>query len=72
MIYGFCSCDFWSDLMRVPDGTGSVTPLSLPTVSVSPQPIGALMPFGQGAMPITSGMVVFSYLHYSLVASWIT
>ncbi|XP_009396219.2 YTH domain-containing protein ECT2 isoform X1 [Musa acuminata AAA Group] len=44
------------DLTRAPDGTGSVTPLSLPTVSVSPQPIGGLMPFGQGAMPITSGM----------------
>ncbi|KAJ8486367.1 hypothetical protein OPV22_018852 [Ensete ventricosum] len=44
------------DLMRAPEGTGSVTPLSLPTVSVSPQPIGALMPFGQGAMPLTSGM----------------
>ncbi|RWW30874.1 hypothetical protein BHE74_00053750 [Ensete ventricosum] len=42
------------------EGTGSVTPLSPP--AASPQPVGALMSFGQNTMPPTFGMVMITYL----------
>ncbi|XP_009396109.2 YTH domain-containing protein ECT1 [Musa acuminata AAA Group] len=53
---------FGRDWLRSPEGTGSVTPLSPP--AASPQPVGALMSFGQNTMPPTYGMA--SQQHRSL------
>ncbi|KAJ8486270.1 hypothetical protein OPV22_018755 [Ensete ventricosum] len=53
---------FGRDWLRSPEGTGSVTPLSPP--AASPQPVGALMSFGQNTMPPTFGMA--SQQHSSL------
>ncbi|XP_073102108.1 YTH domain-containing protein ECT4 isoform X3 [Elaeis guineensis] len=46
---GFGSGGLWSDWLKSPDGTGPLTPLS---PAASPQPIGALGPFGQSTMPL--------------------
>ncbi|XP_008789609.1 YTH domain-containing protein ECT4-like isoform X1 [Phoenix dactylifera] len=46
---GFGSDGFWSDWLKSPDGMGSLTPLS---PAASPQPIGALVSFGQSTMPL--------------------
>ncbi|PKA50663.1 Cleavage and polyadenylation specificity factor CPSF30 [Apostasia shenzhenica] len=42
------------DWLKTPDGTGSLTPLLSP--AASPQPIGAIGSFGQGVIPLSSGM----------------
>lgn len=51
---GFSSDGCWSDWLKSPDTTGSLTPLCSPVAS--PQPIGAFGSFGQGIGPLSSGM----------------
>lgn len=51
---GFGSGGFWSDWLKSPDGTGSMTPLS--SHSPSPQPLGPFGSFGQGIGPLSSGL----------------